>query len=66
MKNHRRNIVAIDRKIIAAVWKELDEMKKLGVFIPKMAFVIAANEATNLSADGASVSDIASLCVNLG
>jgi hypothetical protein len=48
------------------VWKELDEMKKLGVFIPKMAFIIAANESTNLSADGASIRDIADLCVNLG
>jgi hypothetical protein len=58
--------IKIERKIISAVWKELDEMKKLGVTIPKMAFVIAANESTSLSAESASVRDIADLCVNLG
>jgi hypothetical protein len=59
-------MVKIDKTVVARVWRELDEMKKLGVFIPKMAFVVAGNEATNLHADGASIRDIADLCVNLG
>jgi hypothetical protein len=56
----------IDKAVVSKVWAELDALKSLGVTIPKFSYVIAGSEATDLHANGASVREIADLCVNLG
>jgi hypothetical protein len=46
--------------------KELDEMKKLGVDVPAGAYREAGKSENEYEAGGMSVSEAASLCVELG
>jgi hypothetical protein len=59
-------MIMIDKAVVQKVWRELDEMKKLGVAVPKFSYVVAGQEATSLHGNGASISDIADLCLTLG
>lgn len=53
-------------KIIESVKKELDEMRKLGVNVPNGAYREAEKSAKEYSDGGMSISEIASLCIELG
>ena len=50
--------------VAAQVHKELTELKKLGIRVPKKAFEVATREAAEFVANGMSVSEIADLCIN--
>jgi hypothetical protein len=58
--------VKIDRELVAKVWRELDELKKLGIAVPRHAYVVAGSEATAFFEGGMSITAISDLCISLG
>ena len=51
--------------IIEEVKKEMDEMKKIGMRVPKKAYTIAERDADELRQGGMRISEIADLCIQL-
>jgi hypothetical protein len=59
-------MIRIDKTIVEKVWRELDELKKLGVVVPKFSYVVAGQEATAFYEGGMTISAISDLCLTLG
>jgi hypothetical protein len=59
-------MVKIDKAVVQKGWRELDELKKVGVAVSRHAYVVAGSEATAFYKNGMTITAISDLCISLG
>jgi hypothetical protein len=58
--------IKIDQEVVQKIWSELRELEKIGVAVPKHAYVVAGQEGTAFFESGMSITTISDLCISLG